>query len=240
MKKNKGFTLIELLAVIVILAVIALIAVPQVIKILNKSRLSSAEDSTYGIVKSAENYITEFMLKNNGELPNTNLAFSCGNEGCKLDTNLTGYNLEDLEELEFKGSKPNDGEVVVSNNGQTIKVNNLKINGFICNYPNEDGKVSCGKNDEIPEEPSTLKCDEHIYDNGTITVEQYNKACKDYIDESIYEYSINSDETISITGFKDEIVPSDVIKEIWALPATIDGKSVTYIGTSSFYNKNIF
>ena len=46
-------------------AIIALIAVPQVIKILNKARLSSAEDSTYGIVKSVENYITEFMLKNN-------------------------------------------------------------------------------------------------------------------------------------------------------------------------------
>ena len=58
LKKNlkKGFTLIELLAVIVILAIIALIAVPQVIKILNKARLSSAEDSAYGIVKSAEIY----------------------------------------------------------------------------------------------------------------------------------------------------------------------------------------
>lgn len=54
MKENKGFTLIELLAVIVILAVIALIAIPQVIKILNKARISAAEDTTSGIVKSAE------------------------------------------------------------------------------------------------------------------------------------------------------------------------------------------
>ena len=42
MKENKGFTLIELLSVIVILAVIALIAIPQVIKILNKARISAA------------------------------------------------------------------------------------------------------------------------------------------------------------------------------------------------------
>ena len=66
--KNKpskgGFTLIELLAVIVILAVIALIAIPQVIKILNKARISAAEDTTSGIVKSAENYVADFMLKN--------------------------------------------------------------------------------------------------------------------------------------------------------------------------------
>ena len=61
--KNKGFTLIELLDVIVILAVIALIAIPQVIKILNKARISVAEDTTSGIVKSAENYVVDFMLK---------------------------------------------------------------------------------------------------------------------------------------------------------------------------------
>ena len=60
---KKGFTLIELLAVIVILAIIALITVPQVIKILNKSRISAAEDTTSGIVKSAENYVVDFMLK---------------------------------------------------------------------------------------------------------------------------------------------------------------------------------
>ena len=63
-RKNneKAFTLIELLAVIVILAVIALIAVPQVIKILNKARLSAAEDTTYGITKAAESFVADFML----------------------------------------------------------------------------------------------------------------------------------------------------------------------------------
>ena len=146
--KGNGFTLIELLAVIVILAIIALIAVPQVIKILNKSRLSAAEDSTYGIIESVDTYVANFMLKNEGSFPTEELKFKCNSDGCKLDTsnldtNLTGYNLEGLEKLEFKGSKPSDGEVVVSNNGQTIKVNDLKINGFICNYPNNEGKVSC-------------------------------------------------------------------------------------------------
>ncbi len=63
---NKGFTLIELLAVIVILAVIALIAVPQILNILNRARLSAAEDTTSGIAKSAENYVTSFMLQNSG------------------------------------------------------------------------------------------------------------------------------------------------------------------------------
>ena len=146
-KKNRGFTLIELLAVIVILAIIALIVVPQVIKILNKARLSSAEDSTYGIVSSAENYITEFMLKNNGELPNQDLTFSCGNTGCILDNNLEGYNLTDLEKLNYKGTKATSGLVKIYENGN-IEVNNVTINGFKCNYP-VDEKAKCYTSDDL-------------------------------------------------------------------------------------------
>ena len=146
MKKNKGFTLIELLAVIVILAVIALIAVPQVIKILNKARLSAAEDSAYGIVKSAESYVANFMLNNDGSMPNKNLEFECSNSGCVLKTtDLGNYDLTDLNELNFKGVKPKSGTVTIEDNGQTIKASNLVINGFKCNYPNNEGKVSCKK-----------------------------------------------------------------------------------------------
>ena len=237
-EKNKGFTLIELLAVIVILAIIALIAVPQVIKILNKSRLSSAEDSVYGIVKSGETYVADFMLKNKGELASTDLEFDCDSEGCKLTSELEGYELTGLESLNFKGTKPESGKVVVKSDGKVIATD-IVINGFTCNYPNEDGKVSCkGSNEEV-EEPFILSCDEHIYDKGTITVEQYNEVCKDYIDESIYKYTNNSGGTITIAGFKDGIDSSNIIKEVWALPATIEGKSVTSIAYSSFYNKKI-
>ncbi len=147
--KGNGFTLIELLAVIVILAIIALIVVPQVIKILNKARLSSAEDSTYGIVKSAENYITEFMLKNNGELPNMSLTFSCGNDGCSLNEidKLSSYNLTDLDKLNYKGTKATSGLVTIKENGN-IEVNNVIINGFTCNYP-IDEKAKCYTSDDL-------------------------------------------------------------------------------------------
>ena len=143
LSKRQGFTLIELLAVIVILAIIALIAVPQVIKILNKARLSSAEDSTYGIVKSVDTYVANFMLKNEGSFPNEEIKFNCDSDGCKLNTKLDGYNLEGLEELNFKGSKPTNGEVIVSNGGQSVKIDKLKMNGFNCYYPNSEGKTEC-------------------------------------------------------------------------------------------------
>ena len=239
-KRNlkKGFTLIELLAVIVILAIIALIAVPQIIKILNKSRLSAAEDSAYGIVKSGETYVTDFMLKNKGELASTDLEFNCDSDGCKLTTELVGYELTGLGALDFKGTKPESGKVVIKSDGKVIATN-IVINGFTCNYPNEDEKVSCKGSNEEGEEPFVLSCDEHIYDKGTITVEQYNKVCKDYIDESIYTYSDNENGTITITGFKDGIDSSNIIKEVWALPATIEGKSVTSIDENAFFDKEI-
>ena len=147
---KKGFTLIELLAVIVILAIIALIAIPQVIKILNKSRISSAEDSVYGIVASAENYITEFMLKNNGELPNEEIVFNCTKTGCILDkTNLTNYKLDGLEELDFKGTKPTSGKVTINNVGQKISVSNVKINSYNCYYPDSKGNANCNNIEPI-------------------------------------------------------------------------------------------
>jgi len=142
LSKRKGFTLIELLAVIVILAIIALIAVPQVLKILNKARKSAAEDSVYGIVESAENYITNFMLKNTGSIPSEAIKFECNSTACSLKTELTNYNLEDLDSLEYSGKQATSGVVTI--NGSDITVENLVINGYTCNYPVE-GKVSCTK-----------------------------------------------------------------------------------------------
>ena len=140
-KENKGFTLIELLAVIVILAVIALIAVPQILNILNKARKSAAEDTTSGIIKSAENYVTSFMLQNNGVFPDGVLTFECTIDGCQLKTELNDYNLDNLEELDFKGTKPTSGTITISNSGKNINTTNLNINNFVCAYL--DGQSIC-------------------------------------------------------------------------------------------------
>lgn len=154
MKKKNGFTLIELLAVIVILAVIALIAVPQILKILNKARKSAAEDTTYGIVKAAENYVTNFMLENNGTMPSESLEFICDGSSCNLSTTLTGYNLTGLDKLDFKGTKPTDGTITISNNGVNIVANNLQINGYSCNYTNGNATCTSGSSSENNPTPS--------------------------------------------------------------------------------------
>ena len=81
-------------------------------------------------------------------------------------------------------------------------------------------------------------CDEHIYDNGTISEAEYNKICKDYIDESLYSTTENSDGTINISGFKSS-APSSYKDNVWALPTKIDGKTVTSISAGGFSQKSI-
>ena len=138
MKMNKkGFTLIELLAVIVILAIIALIAVPQVIKILNGARQSAAEDSAYGILKSAESYVATYMMENQGDWVNSDVDFACTENGCKGTVNTKEVTLD------FKGTKPKSGTVTLSNEGiATIKTGApLVINGFSCTQSND--KLDC-------------------------------------------------------------------------------------------------
>ena len=71
-------------------------------------------------------------------------------------------------------------------------------------------------------------CNEHIYDNGTISESEYNKICKNYIDESLYSTSENSDGTVSISGFKSS-TPSSYKDNVWALPTKIGGKTVTSV-----------
>ena len=125
MKKEKGFTLIELLAVIVILAIIAIIAVPQVLKILAKSRLGAAEDSANGIIKSAETYVANFMLQNNGNIPNEQLVFNCNkdfpNDTRYYDLYKTNYGLGSDIWYDYETGKLGDAtkEIAVTGNTST-------------------------------------------------------------------------------------------------------------------------
>ena len=138
MKKKNGFTLIELLAVIVILAIIALIAVPVVMNIINKANKSAFKDSAYGLLKAGETYFTSELLKDA--------------QGITEDKVFTFPN--DIEGLEFQGSKPTGGSMTVRKDG---KVSMAISNGKYC--------VTKGFDDEdvIIKE-----------DDGTCVLESYN------------------------------------------------------------------
>ena len=172
MKRRKGFTLIELLAVIVILAIIALIAIPSIIKILNKTRLSAAIDSAYGILSSAETYVANRMLLNK-DSNISDLTFEA-NDGkvCVSENDC----------LSFKGAKPSSGYVYILNNGSNFVLENLVINGFTCNKPIFEDEVTCEKtkSTEIIDENEGIICGDgntEDYDNLT---ECYIKSIADY------------------------------------------------------------
>ena len=61
MKNKKAFTLVELLAVIVILAVILVIAVPQVLDVIDTTKVGSLESSAKLIASTAEKKYAEFL-----------------------------------------------------------------------------------------------------------------------------------------------------------------------------------
>ncbi len=98
---NKAFTLTELLAVIVILAFIALITVPIILNIIEKTKKSAFKNSTYGIMKSAENFYTEQILDNE-EITGQNFSF-------EPTTN---------NPLSYSGEKPKGGFISIRKNGK--------------------------------------------------------------------------------------------------------------------------
>ena len=125
MKNNKGFTLIELLAVIVILAIIALIAVPVVMNIIGKANKSAFKDSAYGLLKAGELFYTDSLLENAGLAQETTFTFP-----------------NNIEGLEFKGSKPSKGSMTVRKDG---KVSMAISNGKYCvtkGFDDEDVTIS--------------------------------------------------------------------------------------------------
>ena len=137
MKNKKGFTLIELLAVIVILAIIALIAVPVVMNIIGNANKSAFKDSAYGILKAGENYYMDGLLNVDGMTSDKTFTFP-----------------NNIEGLEFKGSKPSKGSMTVRKDG---KVSKAISNGKYC--------VTKGFDDE----DVVIK-----EDDGTCVLESYN------------------------------------------------------------------
>lgn len=77
-------------------------------------------------------------------------------------------------------------------------------------------------------------CNEYLYAEGNITTSQYNTICGDYIDESIYTYEDNGDGTVKLTGLVDG---ATLPQKVFALPTSINGKTVTKVAGDSFNSK---
>ncbi len=100
-KKKKAFTLIELLAVIVILGIIATIVTATISKVTSNAKKQAFKESARGLIRAAESYIGEYILKNH-QAPEFPMTFTCDGTSCK-------YN--DIE-LAFAGEIPKSGAII--------------------------------------------------------------------------------------------------------------------------------
>ncbi len=110
---------------------------------LNNSRKSAAEDSAYGILKSAETAEMEYMVTNHGEAipvndPKVGVVFVCSNGKCSYTPNG-----KEPIYLDFKGTSPTDGEVLLDGNLEASIKKPLVINGYKCTMNND--KIECNK-----------------------------------------------------------------------------------------------
>ena len=120
---KKGFTLIELLAVIVLLAVVALITVPNVLDIIEESRKGSVSESARGIIRAAENYYMQGVMR--GDAPSS----------IDLTTNTLNYN----------GDKPEKGLLLYDATGRAHA--KMYMNGY-CVSVDFDNTVVTEKKDK--------------------------------------------------------------------------------------------
>ena len=100
---KKGFTVVELLSILIVLAILAIIAIPKLLKVVNSSRETGAENSAIGYVRAVE----EKLIADQFDAPLIkNGAYYVD------DTKISGLNV--------KGKLPQDGWVVI-NDGDIIE-----------------------------------------------------------------------------------------------------------------------
>ncbi|MDD4718581.1 MAG: prepilin-type N-terminal cleavage/methylation domain-containing protein [Bacilli bacterium] len=106
MKNKKGFTLVELLAVIIILGLIMIIIIPNVMNVVENSRIKSFENSTQGLMRTLDIAQKEYSLEEG--LKEIVVNYNNGSE----TVNIPGLTLN------HNGKKPQSGEILITEEGK--------------------------------------------------------------------------------------------------------------------------
>lgn len=146
-EKKKGFTLIELLAVIIILAIIFLIATPVILRMIEKSRKGAAQDSAYGIRKTAQSYYQARLIEDV--------------EGVTEEI-VIDFSKELPENFDFDGVRPTSGNVTINKDGTIKDGSYIIVYNYRCPIPNS-GKINCQKKSSNTDEQQKYT----LYETGT-------------------------------------------------------------------------
>ena len=178
MRNKKAFTLVELLAVIVILAVILVIALPQVLDVIDTTKVGSLESSAKIIADAAEKKYAEYL--------------ALGKDISSINCNeITKLNSEDYGTCTI--SFDSNGKATVSIKGK----DDGKFDGLKCEGTKDN--MICG---DIPPLP-VINCsftpvkEDIIEENIRIyTVKDYD-ACMTYLKSTIFEEEL-TDEILNL------------------------------------------
>ena len=106
-RRKQGFTLIELLAVIIVLVFIMVIIIPETMRVIEKSRKKTFENSMKNLTKAISLKQKELMLDKAPKM----LKFEY-NDGVE-SSNIS------LLSLDYDGKTPENGIIVINRNGKT-------------------------------------------------------------------------------------------------------------------------
>ena len=209
--KKQGFTLFELLAVIVILAIIVLIATPTILGVIEKAKKGSFKNSVYGLIDSANLYVTE-------HLESSSLTFTCDGKSCSS---------KDGGKLSFKGSVPKSGNIIVDSK-QKVSVETITDGTYCATGTLENLTVEKGCNNLDTTAPTM---DENglvlTSTTNSITVKIAENFAKDP-ESGIKEYKV------TVNG------ETKILKEVGSLTFTGLKKETEYsVEINVFNNKNL-
>lgn len=93
-KNNKGFSLVELIVVVLILGILAVAVTPQVMKWVEKSKISSDKDNANALKSSVQTALAEWQASNN--LPGSSgsdysATIGAGSTATTLGADPAGY-----------------------------------------------------------------------------------------------------------------------------------------------------
>lgn len=202
-RKKGGKSVIALVIFIILqlFVTIMIIIIPtfQIRNILNKAKKSSAEDLAFSLKYSGYNYVDNFKEKNDGNFPNFDLEFECDGKSCSLITNLKGYDLTDLTELNYTYSVPTSGKVIIESFGNNVTIYNIVINGYTCNT-DDVGFVECSKSSK---KEDNNKNDNKNDDSSIIEKDNNNSSKVEKEDNNDLEPRIKKLSFSIIDGFVD-------------------------------------
>lgn len=166
--KKGGKSILALIVYILIILLIPIIwfvlITGQIKDLFNNARKSAAEDTAYGILKAADDYVYLFKEQNNGIVPYFEIVFECDGKNCALITDLSSYNTNNLTELDGHFTIPTSGKVIIDDD---IILENVVINGYTCNTGIMSDYVECSK--------SSKKMDNNKNDDYGLDEKESNK-----------------------------------------------------------------